>query len=674
MKKSTTTRREWVKNTALIFLAVLWILTFFSNTFLNYSLPEVDTTYVQSGSITAKVRGTGNVEASDPYSVIAKESRVITSVAVEQGDVVEKDDVLYYLEESESEELKTAEAELDALVLEYMLSLFSGEASNSTINKVENDNVDSFGSMQAQIAAMQNSVRAAEDNVAASQDNLDNLTRQSDLLANDKPLDTAAQQEAVDDAQESLNNAQSQVTNIATKLSNLERQKSEAEAKIAAAEALVPDIDDLNNPSGGIQLLQDKEENASAALTAEGTYVITQINGILDTYVSSGYSPDLNLEETINELKNKGVLSTLLGNDEITEAEFIASSEAYATYLAAYEAKKAAYDVAKKNREEGTKTLQNYASYLSQLASLENQIASARNEQTKAASNVTKAQNTLTSAQQVLNDLKNDTGTSTAQWDIANRIIEAEAALADANSNLEKIQKEQTELITNIQAELNLDSKNDQIAEKEAEIEKLKEQSAGSAVTSPVAGTVTSLAHVAGETMKLDEEIAVIQVAGKGFTLSLSVTNEEAAKVAVGDTAELDNAWYYNDTQIILTSIRPDPDNPGRNRLLVFAVDGENIQNGQALSVSVGQRSSDYELVVPKSAIREDQNGKFILIIDERGTPLGTRYIATRVDVEELASDDNNMAISGALYGYGEYVITTATKPVSAGQQVRLPD
>ena len=49
---------------------------------MNYSLPEVATEYVQSGSITEKVRGTGTIEATDPYNIIVKETRVISSVAV----------------------------------------------------------------------------------------------------------------------------------------------------------------------------------------------------------------------------------------------------------------------------------------------------------------------------------------------------------------------------------------------------------------------------------------------------------------------------------------------------------------------------------------------------------------------------------------------------------------
>lgn len=97
------------------------------------------------------------------------------------------------------------------------------------------------------------------------------------------------------------------------------------------------------------------------------------------------------------------------------------------------------------------------------------------------------------------------------------------------------------------------------------------------------------------------------------------------------------------------------------------------VQAGQSLSLSVGQKSQNYDLIVPTSAIREDNNGKFILTVESKSSPLGNRYIATRVDVEVLAQDDTQSAISAALYGY-EYVITTSTKPVEAGKQVRLAD
>ena len=78
-------------------------------------------------------------------------------------------------------------------------------------------------------------------------------------------------------------------------------------------------------------------------------------------------------------------------------------------------------------------------------------------------------------------------------------------------------------------------------------------------------------------------------------------------------------------------------------------------------------------MIVPNSAIREDNNGKFILIVETKSSPLGNRYKASRVDVEVMASDDTQSAISGAVYGY-EFVITTSNKPVEAGQLIRLAD
>ena len=59
MNENGKKRREWVKTAAIIFLSVMLVLTFFSNTIMNYSLPEVATQYVESGTITAKIRGIG---------------------------------------------------------------------------------------------------------------------------------------------------------------------------------------------------------------------------------------------------------------------------------------------------------------------------------------------------------------------------------------------------------------------------------------------------------------------------------------------------------------------------------------------------------------------------------------------------------------------------------------
>jgi hypothetical protein len=138
----------------------------------------------------------------------------------------------------------------------------------------------------------------------------------------------------------------------------------------------------------------------------------------------------------------------------------------------------------------------------------------------------------------------------------------------------------------------------------------------------------------------------------------------------VGDKADLVNSWRYDDVDVVLSSIKPDTTNPGQNKLLTFDISGD-VTPGQTLNVSVGQKSASYDCIVPNSAIREDNNGKFVLIVESKSSPLGNRYVATRVDVQVLASDDTQSAVTGGLSGW-EFVITTSNKPVEAGKLVRL--
>lgn len=654
-------RREWVKNAAIVFLVIMLLLTFFSNTIMNYSLPEVATQYVQSGTITAKVRGTGNVEANDPYNVIVKESRVIESVAVKQGDQVEKDQVIYYLENKESDELKKAEDELEELELSYMKGLFGGTVSPEIINKVASGRTDSFASYQAMVTDIQNRLEAAEARVKECQNVLDNLNLQSTVNTNNATVSTAADELAKIQATADLASAQAAFN------AYKERRVAEVSAQIAEVKKQVEDLRELvskaetlaeGNPGTGgsipsdtsIKPLRDKVEETR-------TVLYEKIANLGSAGLGSFASPG-----EVEEWKKNLDWNTL------TEAEQIALED----YNVAYSENKIAND----RLNEAINSLSGYSAYQASLSqkeaelnALENKLAEINAITVNSNEDVKNATNRLAQAEKNINEITSANKETSVSYQ--NQIANAEAALKNAQAVYELLKTEQTELAADINAELDLSKINKDIAEKKEEIARLKESSMGTAITAPVAGTITSLAYVAGETTKPEEAAAVIQVEGKGYTLKISVTNEQAKKVQVGDTAELQNAWYYDDVQAILSSIKPDPDNPGQKKVLEFEVTGSSIQAGQALNISVGQRSSEYELVVPNSAVREDNNGKFILIVESKSGPLSNRYIATRVDVEVLASDDNNTAISAGLYGY-EYVITTSTKPVEAGKQVRL--
>lgn len=112
-------RRDWVKNAIIAFLAVLLVLTFFSNTIMNYSLPEVAAQYPQSTTLTTKIRGTGTVEAAQSYNVTVQETRTVATVNVKKGDTIAAGDTLLTLDATESQELQDARSNLASLKLEY---------------------------------------------------------------------------------------------------------------------------------------------------------------------------------------------------------------------------------------------------------------------------------------------------------------------------------------------------------------------------------------------------------------------------------------------------------------------------------------------------------------------------------------------------------------------------
>ncbi len=544
MNEESRKKREWVKSAAIVFLSIMLVLTFFSNTIMNYSLPEVATQMIMSGTITSKIRGTGIVESGDPYNVEVTESRKVASVAVRVGDTVAKGDVLFELVDKESDELKAAQDTLETLQKDYDATILAG-LDAGLIQKVENGNVPTTEEYLKRISNLQKAIETAEKEVQAAQEDVNEWT--SWIAALDLQLELNASTPVV--------------------------AAVEYNALVAAK----------NEQAAAVTRLEQAQAAYDAAL-------------------------DLSGNDPQNMVKAEQDLA-------VANADKTAADEKVAKCQTAYDA---ALVKAQEAREQMNKSLQVQRS------------------------------------------------DATVQLRNTEKVREEKQAVADQKN------MEYNELISSIPTEMNLVEKLNAIAEQKELIAELEASSIGTTITADIAGTISSLNVIAGQTTNPGSPVAVIQPAGAGYTLSFTVTNEQAQRVSVGDVGELVNSWWYSDIQAVVSSIRPDMNNPTKNKLLNFELTGD-VTAGQSLTLSVGSRSATYDMIVPNSAIREDNNGKFILIVEQKSSPLGNRYKATRVDVEVVASDETQSAITGGLYGY-ESVITTATKPVEAGQLVRLPD
>lgn len=677
-------RREWVKNAAIIFLSIMLVLTFFSNTIMNYSLPEVATEYVQSGTITEKVRGTGTITASDPYNVSISESRVISSVAVKAGDEVKKGDPLFYLEDMESTELMDAEKELNSLILAYQLAVITESMEVGTVSNIEGDRTLSLTQKQQRLQNAISTVDAAQAEYDAATLQVASVNKELGYIGN-QVVDTTNEKNAVSNAQREANaagqavaDAQAGAARASENVGIAKNNVVAKEAELASAQAEVESMqglkDTIDNYPG---LLADKENEVSAA-RSEKEKISNDLNDLNNAYSQwEANNPEASPEEMAKQKEavnqKQSELTEAEGKLQTLEAELEALKNADAITQAQEEYNRRGGDA-------GLSSLQaNVAVKKNELAQAKQAVIDAENGVAEANKEVANRQNeqsnktaAVTNAQQALTDKENNNDNSINKANVSNQLLDAQDRQAKAEINLNKAKEDLAEVQKELLAEINLESQNDAIELQQEKVEKLREKSVGATIDAPVDGIVMNVNKAAGEKTEPEEALAVMQVAGKGFTLVFSATTEQARKLSVGDIAELQNAWYYDNVKATLTSIKPDPDDPAQKKQLTFQIEGD-VQSGQSLSLSVGQRSADYELVVPNSAIREDNNGKFILIVESKSSPLGNRYIATRVDVEVVASDDTHTAISAGLYGY-EYVITTATKPVEAGKQVRLTD
>lgn len=628
MNENGKKKREWVKTAAIIFLSVMLVLTFFSNTIMNYSLPEVATQYVESGTITAKIRGSGTVESGNPYNVEVTESRKVSQVAVKVGDQVEKDDVLMYLEDAESTELKEAKTQLDSLKAEYDRAIVAADTSSSIVNKVENGNVTSTENKVAQIDAYNSRIDALENNIDAYNNRIAELDAELGKIG-ENVVDTSGEQQEV-------NNAQAELEKMTALVET-------SKGKLEAAQGVLESVNSA---------VKVAEERLAACQTAADE-------------AQANYTAMLNRQ---NSLTEKAGQEGGLTDDEQTELDRLNGSEEGSVTAAS----KALAD-AQTALESANQDMANVSvSIEADRANAMNAVNAAQVEYDNALTAEETWKAKVADAQRNLANKQASRPDNSYRDALNSEKADLTLNLNKANTEKEDVEKALTDLLAGFTKEVDLAALLTKIRDQEDLVKDLTEKSIGATITAPVAGTVTTLDIVAGESTTPGTPVAVLQPAGKGFSMSFSVTNEQAKRLSVGDVADLVNAWRYDDLKVTLANIKPDPSEPGQKKLLTFDVDGD-VSAGQTLNVSVGQKSANYDLIVPNSAIREDNNGKFILIVESKPGPLNTRYIATRVDVEVLASDDTQSAISAALYGY-EFVITTSTKPVEAGKQVRLAE
>ena len=620
-------KREWVKTVAIIFLAVMLVLTFFSNTIMNHSLPEVATANVTSGTINAKIRGQGTVSANETYDVTIKQTRKVASIKVKAGQEVAAGDVLFTLEAEESDELKQAQTDLESMELNYEKSL---------------------------IAA---STEAARENreVQKLQETYNDLLAQYHQYSN-KDASQIAKEKAAADAKLKELQADSKAA------------QSDYEARVAEKTELESEAAELKTHIASLKAVMDKQDEIVAAQDTLYQDQIRYLNDYNRLMELAGQNPQVAMsyarypEQFANMLTEQDLAGTT--GDSKTADPKLARAQEIATAYTTLTKDQSNIDSLTAERDNMIYDIDGVRDY----SQVESEYRYAYNEYDAVKRELDSFDNETSRLKKLAEDAAQAV---TDQQEVVDKLASAGTLADQVKSAKQALEDKIFEQSLSDGSSLDLEAAKKAIDEKKADIEKLTQNADEVEVKAKVGGTVSAINVTAGNNAGAETPLMTLNLTDRGYTVKISVTNDQAKKVRVGDNAELVNYWYGGDIQATLENITNDPQNPGKGRLLVFRLTGD-VEPDTNLTLSIGQKSANYDCIVPNSAVRTDSNGTFVLAITVKSSPLGNRYTATRVDVQELAKDDTNTAVTGL--SSGDFVITTSTKPIEAGTQVRLVD
>lgn len=660
MEEQVVKKRAWVKNAVIVFLSMMLVLTFFSNTIMNRSLPEVATAYVESGSINAKIRGSGTVSAGESYDVVMDQTRKVASVLVQVGDTVMPGDVLFTLAETESQELKQAQDALEDMRLSYEKSLLNMDTAdyaqeNRNIQKAREALAEAQADMaecavtDEQLYQAQMALKEAERYQKQVEDVLSEMKADmADVIAQYDTLEakiTAWEQES-ESLSETIENYEKQIRNLKAGTGDLEDDLKAAEAKL---KSLQREYADLRISYGAAyDALKEK-----ASSVAAGNDIVIQME------ILAGKA-DADPEQKEAYEKIQPVLNKLnAAQDEVSTLQALLDDQA-----SVQEQINTLQDTLEQAEDDYSDLRSGIKSAKRELNDLEDDVEAFENETEGYEEQLKQAGETVEALTEQYDELKM----------LKSNYESAEERVKDCQTHLEDLMfalAEQKKADGKMAAsqQLDLDQARKEIAEQEELIAELQMNALGAEVTAKVAGQISSLNVTAGRDATAGETLAVIEVVDRGYTVRLPVTTEQSKKVRLGDKATVTNYYWGEQIDATLTQIINDPGNPGQGKLLVFTLTGD-ISSGQNVTLSVGEKSANFDAIIPNSALRTDTNGTFVLVVLAKNSPLGNRYIATRVDVTVLAQDDTTAAVSGL--SAGDYVITTASKPLEAGMQVNM--
>ncbi|MDR0903689.1 MAG: HlyD family efflux transporter periplasmic adaptor subunit [Ruminococcus sp.] len=638
-------RKDRIKNAAIIFLIVMLVLTLFSNTIMNISLPQVAVVMPGYAQISEQIRGSGAIEAAATADIKTSDATTVGAILVVVGDTVTEGQTLFTLKDAKKENIEELEVAYENLKNEYDKMLL-GTGKDYSLDELAIEKlVDQLTKLRAELikipefdAAYEAATKAKE----AAEENQKKLEREkteidgivTDLSAGNYDFLDPTYVKQIEAIQAEIDSFKDKKVLSDERLAELEKGLSDNGGAdvVSARQALDAAIQAVTDKQNQITEKRLSAENSDGTVSdSYGDELLTLMNELAELQAKQRVA-----ESNLNDASSKLAVSNGYKNRITTEQAFRNNLQ--------------------RQVDAATKKLSDLRLKINR---------ELRNKSKDIGDNIEKAKDAVADATAAETKAKEAVpGTVT---EVTEKITGLEYDIETARITL--AEKQEADIASAGQSAVDVKAKKDAVDRAKAKLDEAQNAKPDNELKSTMSGIITSISAVSGQSAAAGDTLCTVALVENGYQLKFSVSNDQARRVTVGTTAEVMYYWQ-GDASAKLAKITNDPSDPNNKKLLTFTVTGD-VSLGNNLQLTVGERSADYSSVVPASAIHEDSDGKFVLGCVPKSTPFGSRYTAERIPVTVVATNGQYSAIDGSIEG-GIWIITTATKPVANNQQVRL--
>lgn len=184
-------------------------------------------------------------------------------------------------------------------------------------------------------------------------------------------------------------------------------------------------------------------------------------------------------------------------------------------------------------------------------------------------------------------------------------------------------------------------------------------------------GIITSIGVKKGMYVSSMQNTIIYEIAEKSeeWTVALFITDEQLEYVDLDSTANVEvedmNERFVGEIQ----SIVPYANQSKTGYLVRILICSEDMEiAGRQANVTISKDSPQYDALIPVATLRKDAVGYYVLVLHEEDSVLGDGYVAHRMSVDLLDSDETYCAVRGL--PTDEIVIVAATSEITDGSKV----